>query len=90
MKSGSTKSETKVARLRCERGLTQAALAEKTGVNIRAIQRYESGERKIEGASLTVALRIADALGVTRQAVHKKFAKRVDPTLLHPTRQEKP
>jgi transcriptional regulator with XRE-family HTH domain len=50
--------------LRCERGLTQAALAEKTGVNIRAIQRYESGERKIEGASLTVALRIADALGV--------------------------
>ena len=64
MKSGSTRSETKVARLRCERGLTQAALAEKTGVNIRAIQRYESGERKIEGASLTVALRIADALGV--------------------------
>ena len=64
MKSGSTKSETKVARLRCERGLTQAALAEKTGVNIRAIQRYESGDRKIEGASLTVALRIADALGV--------------------------
>lgn len=64
MKSGSTKSETKFARLRCERGLTQAALAEKTGVNIRAIQRYESGERKIEGASLTVALRIADALGV--------------------------
>lgn len=56
--------KTKVARLRCERGLTQAALAEKTGVNIRAIQRYESGERKIEGASLTVALRIADALGV--------------------------
>ena len=64
MKSGSTRSETKVARLRCERGLTQAALAEKNGVNIRAIQRYESGERKIEGASLTVALRIADALGV--------------------------
>ena len=32
----------------------------------------------------------ADALGVTRQAVHKKFAKRVDPALLHPTRQEKP
>ena len=26
MKSGSTRSETKVARLRCERGLTQAAL----------------------------------------------------------------
>lgn len=65
MKSGSTKSETKVARLRCESGAdTGLPLAEKTGVNIRAIQRYESGERKIEGASLTVALRIADALGV--------------------------
>lgn len=66
MKSGSTKSETKVARLRCERGLTQAALAEKTGVNIRAIQRYESGERKIEGASLTVALRIPTPWASTR------------------------
>ncbi|MFQ9917260.1 MAG: IS30 family transposase [Flavonifractor plautii] len=47
-------------------GWLQAALAEKTGVNIRAIQRYESGERKIEGASLTVALRIADAWASTR------------------------
>ena len=37
--------------------------------------------------ALTEAL--AEHLGVTRQAVHKKFAKRVDPTLLHPTRQEK-
>jgi hypothetical protein len=24
---------------------------------------------------------IADALGVTRQAVHKKYAKRIDPTI---------
>lgn len=29
---------------------------------------------------------IADALGVTRQAVHKKFAKRVDPTIPVPRR----
>ncbi|HLS93736.1 MAG TPA: hypothetical protein VK015_09535 [Microbacterium sp.] len=27
---------------------------------------------------------IADALGVTRQAVHKKYAKRVDPTIAQP------
>ncbi|MEL4505274.1 hypothetical protein AAEX63_11815 [Luteococcus sp. H138] len=31
---------------------------------------------------------IAAALGVTRQAVHKKFAKRVDPALLRNHRQE--
>ncbi|MBG6226583.1 putative transcriptional regulator [Arthrobacter sp. CAN_A2] len=30
---------------------------------------------------------IADALGVTRQAVHKKYAKRVDPSILGPRRQ---
>lgn len=29
---------------------------------------------------------IADALGVTRQAVHKKYAKRVDPTIPIPRR----
>jgi transcriptional regulator with XRE-family HTH domain len=64
MKSGSTKSDTKIARLRCERGLTQAALAKGTGVNIRTIQKFDSGERGIETASLAVALRIADFLGV--------------------------
>lgn len=29
---------------------------------------------------------IADALGVTRQAVHKKYAKRIDPTIDIPRR----
>ena len=29
---------------------------------------------------------IADALGVTRQAVHKKYAKRIDPTINIPRR----
>lgn len=64
MKCGSTKSKSKVARLRCERGLSQAALAEETGVNIRTVQKYESGEVDIGTASLVVALRFADALGV--------------------------
>ena len=31
-------------------------------------------------------LEIADALGVTRQAVHKQYAKRVDPTIPIPRR----
>ncbi|MCP6600416.1 hypothetical protein NL513_28965, partial [Klebsiella pneumoniae] len=30
---------------------------------------------------------IADTLGVTRQAVHKKYSKRVDPSILVPRRQ---
>lgn len=64
MKSGSTKSETTIARLRCEQGLTQAALAKGTGVNIRTIQKFDSGERGIETVSLATALRIADFLGV--------------------------
>lgn len=29
---------------------------------------------------------VADALGVTRQAVHKKYAKRIDPTIAVPRR----
>jgi len=29
---------------------------------------------------------IADALGVTRQAVHKKYSKRIDPTIQVPRR----
>ncbi|SCY57342.1 hypothetical protein SAMN05216488_2364 [Microbacterium sp. LKL04] len=29
---------------------------------------------------------VADALGVTRQAVHKKYAKRIDPTIEVPRR----
>lgn len=34
MRSGSTKNTTKIARLRCDRGLTQAALAEGVGMNM--------------------------------------------------------
>ena len=55
---------TNFAKLRRKKGVTQPALAKASGVNIRAIQKFESGERNIETASLAVALKIADALGV--------------------------
>jgi transcriptional regulator with XRE-family HTH domain len=55
---------TNVAKIRTRKGMTQPALAKKAGVGIRAIQKFESGERSIEKASLAVALRIADALEV--------------------------
>lgn len=60
MKSGSTKSTTTIARLRCEKGLTQSAVAAGTGLNIRTVQKLESGERQIETVSLAIALRVAD------------------------------
>ena len=41
-----------------------AARLQVRGVNIRVIQKFESRERGIETASLAVALRIADVLGV--------------------------
>ena len=64
MKSGSTKNTTKVARLRCKRGLTHAAFADGVGVNIRTVQKLESGEQDIMSVSLGLGLRIADFLGV--------------------------
>lgn len=45
-------------------GLTQAALAEKAGVNIRQIQKVESGEAAPGNMTARNLLSIADALGV--------------------------
>jgi transcriptional regulator with XRE-family HTH domain len=42
--------------------MSQADLAEATGVNLRQIRRYESGEQE---PGLSVAVRLADALGLT-------------------------
>jgi DNA-binding XRE family transcriptional regulator len=55
---------TKLRVLRTSRHLTQQALAKASGLNIRQVQSFESGERDIGGASLRIALRLADALGV--------------------------
>lgn len=42
--------------------MTQKELAEKTGINIRLIQKYESGESSTENMSLKNALLLANAL----------------------------
>lgn len=44
--------------------LTQKQLADTVGLDIRNLQRYESGEFEIANMSLSVAVKIADALGV--------------------------
>ena len=45
-------------------GLTQRELAEKAGVNVRQIQKYESGEYALENMTAKTLLAISDALGV--------------------------
>lgn len=47
-------------RTACE--ITQSELSEKSGVNIRQIQKYENNECKIGNMSLSNALALADAL----------------------------
>lgn len=56
--------ETILARLRKERKLTQAQLAEKSGVHVKAIARLEIGARPISNLRLSTALALADALEV--------------------------
>lgn len=44
--------------------MTQAGLAEKSGVNIRQIRKIEAGDIRIGNITLTNAARLAAALGV--------------------------
>ena len=55
--------------LRQAAGMTQAALAEKSGVNIRQIRKIELGEIKIRNITLQNAVRLAGALGVSIEAL---------------------
>jgi len=55
--------------LRQAAGMTQAALAEKSGVNIRQIRKIELGEIKIRNITLQNAARLAGALGVSIEAL---------------------
>ena len=48
--------------IREERGLAQEELAEKSGINIRQIQKYESGEYDTGNMTLKNALSLARAL----------------------------
>lgn len=54
-----------LSKIRKNKGYTQSKLAELSGVNIRMIQKYESGERDFKKALVQTAFKIADALEVT-------------------------
>lgn len=45
-----------------QKGLTQAELAEKSGVNLRSIQNYEQGFKDINKAQVVTVLQLAEAL----------------------------
>lgn len=52
-----------VKKLRKALGITQKELADKTGINLRQIQKYESGEYDTENMTLKNAVAFAEALG---------------------------
>lgn len=53
----------KVHDLRVKNGMTQNELAEKSGIYLRQIQRYDSGENDVGKMMLRNAIALADALG---------------------------
>ena len=56
--------ETIITRLRKEKKLTQAQLAEKAGMHVQALAKLERGERPIANLRFSTALALADALEV--------------------------
>lgn len=54
----------RLASIRKSAGMTQVKLAEASGVNVRQIQRVESGNSSEENMTAKNLLSIADALGV--------------------------
>lgn len=52
----------KLQEQRAAAGLTRQKLSEKSGVNVRLIERYEQGERDINGAKLKTLLKLCKAL----------------------------
>ena len=51
-------------RIRKQRGMTQVQLAERAGVNLRTMQRYELTPENINGAPAITVYKLALALGV--------------------------
>ena len=69
---------------RVEYGLSQSKLAEKAGVKMQVLQRYEIGFRKIDGASLETLCNLAIALEcgisdiIEDDVLREKFRKAIE------------
>ena len=55
----------KLKELRENKGLTQKGLSEATGISLRTLQKYETGERDIAKAEAATVVKIARLLGMT-------------------------
>lgn len=55
---------TNLKMIREERGFSQSQLARASGISLRTLQHYEQGSKKINKASISTALALADCLGV--------------------------
>lgn len=53
----------KLKEMRQARKLSQAQLAEKTGLNVRTIQHYEQGSKNFDHARIDTLLKVCIALG---------------------------
>ena len=53
----------KLQEQRAASGLTRQQLSELSGVNVRMIERYEQGERDLNGAKLKTLLKLCVSLG---------------------------
>lgn len=51
-----------IKEIREDREITQLELSQKSGVNFRMIQKYESGERNIDGAKLETLIKLSKVL----------------------------
>lgn len=54
----------KLKLLRTGKKLSQRELAEKSGVSLRTLQRYEIGDRDINGTNLEALLKLSDVLEI--------------------------
>ena len=51
-----------IKKVRIEKGLTQAQLAEKSGLNIGTLRHYEQGSKNLDNAKIETLMDICDAL----------------------------
>lgn len=54
---------TKLKAVRIVAGLSQSALAKKSGINIRTLQAYEQGRKSFDNAHLETIIKVATACG---------------------------